>query len=49
MKTTAYKFKNACDAGLTLSGQDEEGNPEWIGTDKQFEEMNKLTQEHEDC
>lgn len=48
MRTIAYQFKAACQAGLILSGESEK-EPEWIGTDEQFKEFERLKKEYEDC
>jgi hypothetical protein len=36
MILTAGEFLNYCKAGLTLVGRNEEGELEWVGTDKQW-------------
>lgn len=36
MRTIAKDFCKACEAGLDLFGQDCDGNPEWIGTEKEW-------------
>jgi hypothetical protein len=39
MVLIAREFLNHIKAGLTLAGQDEEGNLEWIGTSEQWTKL----------
>jgi len=47
MKTKAYEFHYAVEAGLRLSGMDKDHKPEWIGTQEQFTKAVNLIKLHE--
>ena len=42
MTTTANEIQSACLAGLILSGQNDDKQPEWIGTAKQFKKCGEM-------
>jgi hypothetical protein len=42
MITRAHTIQNAGKAGLALCGQEEDGTPEWIGTQEQWKEFRLL-------
>lgn len=46
MKTTAGVFLAHCDAGLTLTGCDEFGTPEWVGTPTQWNAYQTIIDSH---
>jgi len=44
----AHELQTACEAGLTLTGA-EENNPVWLGTTAQFDKWEKLKTNIEIC
>ena len=42
MKTDAKTIQSACEAGLILTGVNEDKEPEWLGDNKQWETFNIL-------
>jgi hypothetical protein len=44
MNTIAWDFQAHCRAGLLLVGQNENGEPEWEGTDQQWDSYEKIAQ-----
>jgi hypothetical protein len=42
MTSTALEIQCAFEVGLVLSGQTEDGRPEWLGTKAAFKRFNEL-------
>lgn len=43
----AYELNNKIKAGLTLCGQDEDGELEWVGDEKMWKLAEELNKEYE--